>query len=94
MIFAKCKDCATKTELRLLRDTLETLVRNLRSEWETYYASIEDVHEKIDHITKRSRKRTQREAVKEPDPEPYPQLDLVSQRVLERRNNGIRRISG
>lgn len=94
MLFAKCKNCATRTELRQLRDELETQLRNLKSEWLQHLTSMEDVYDKIDHVVKRHEKRRQRaQPAPEPEPQPEVQLDPVSQRVLERRNGVIRRVS-
>jgi hypothetical protein len=76
-----------ETAIRQLEERFEQQFTLLRAEVVQYVVTIEDVLDKIDHITKRHRKRRQREDPP-PDSEPeVPELDEISARVLERRTN-------
>lgn len=79
-----------ETALRQLEERLESKIALVKTEWMQYLVSIEDVHDKIDHIVKRHAKRKSRE-LPPPDsvPEPTEGLDEVSLRVAERRNRGV-----
>lgn len=84
-------------DLVLLRDSLESRIVNLTSEWRQYQAELADLLDKIDHITKRHRKRQIRDAetdadpVEEAEPAQLSLQDATTERVLARRQNrGIR----
>lgn len=79
-----------ETAMRLLEERLNSRLALVKTEWQQYLVSIEDVHDKIDHIVKRHAKRKSRE-VPPPDSvlENADGLDEVSRRVAERRRNGI-----
>lgn len=74
-----------ETAIKQLRDEMETKFRLVKSEWIQYLTSIEDVHDKLDHIVKRHDKRQQRAKPPPDSAEVELDPDPVSSRVAERR---------
>ena len=77
----------TETDLKRLEDRIDSKIELVKTEWRQYLVSIEDVHDKIDHIVKRRDKRRQRAEHTPDTPEQEPDLDPVSTRVAERRQH-------
>lgn len=76
-----------ETAIKRLEDDLNSKINNLRTEWMQYLVSIEDVRDKIDHLTKRNRKRSVREDTTQDSVPEEPEVDEISRRVAERRRS-------
>jgi two-component sensor histidine kinase len=110
MIFASRSNFDAETALRrledrvntiqqavdLLRDSTDTRIVNLQSEWRQYLAAMEDTLDKLDHISKRQAKRRTRQKDPQGDPavgaEPTetPTPDPITAKIQARRQHAVR----